>query len=207
FEQFEQLLDNEIVGYFKQKTQQKEHLALNAISDYIDEESVASYDTVLAIFKLKELLGLSQSQTHTEFTTALQKVLSLIEKLADNQNYSQLIEQPLSSTFTTDIEVETKLLKESVNLELKQMIHGLARKKLADLVMEVGKYLKGEKVTGEKISELFASVTPVTLILTFEEKMNIVRQLIRDDKPSIMERLKINPQQSDDNGEQIRFRR
>jgi hypothetical protein len=37
--------------------------------------------------------------------------------------------------------------------------------------------------------------------------MNIVRQLIRDDKPSIMERLRINPKQSDDNGEQIRFRR
>lgn len=178
-----------------------------AISDYVDQETVASYDTVSALSKLKELLGLSQSQTQTEFTTALQKVLELIEKLGHDQNHSQENVQPLSSRLTTNIEVETELSKESVKLHLKKMIQGLAREQLAEVVMEVGKYVKGEKVTEEKISELFASVTPVTLILTFEEKMNIVRQLIRDDKPSIMERLKINPQQSDDNGEQIRFRR
>ncbi|WP_176727222.1 hypothetical protein, partial [Nostoc sp. KVJ20] len=99
------------------------------------------------------------------------------------------------------------LLKESVKSHIKQIIHGLDIERLAALVMEVGKYVKGEKVTGAKVSELFTSVTTDALALTFEEKMNIVRQLIRDDKPSILKRLKINPQQSDDNGEQIRFRR
>jgi Domain of unknown function (DUF3854) len=167
FEQFEQLLDNEIVGDLNQKTRASEHLAINAISDYVDEEAVTSHEQVSALDKLHCLLGRSPSQTHTEFTTALQKVLDLIEKLAHHQNHSQFREQPLSSKLTTDVEGETKLLKESVNLQLKQMIHGLARDKLADLVMEVGKYIKGEKVTGEKVSELFASVTPVTLTLTF----------------------------------------
>ncbi|MFS0519442.1 exonuclease V subunit alpha, partial [Nostoc sp. UIC 10607] len=201
FNQFQQLLDNEFVGYLTQKTRTSEHLALNAISDYVAQETVASYETVSALSKLKELLRVSQSQTYTEFTTALQKILDLTEKWGHHQNHSQGNVQSLS------IEVETELLKESVKSHIKQIIHGLDIEKLAALVMEVGKYVKGEKVTGAKVSELFTSVTTDALALTFEEKMNIVRQLIRDDKPSILKRLKINPQQSDDNGEHLQFRR
>jgi|GEM_PF-207367 len=207
FNQFKQLLDNELVGYLTQKTRTSEHLALNAISDYVAQETVASYKTVSALSKLKELLGVSQSQTYTEFTTTLQKMLDLTEKWGHHQNHSQGNVQSLSSRLTTNIEVETELSKESVKLHLKKMIQGLAREQLAEVVMEVGKYVKGEKVTGKKVSELFTSVTTDAKALTFEQKMNIVRQVIRDDKPSIMERLKINSKKPDDNGEQIRFRR
>ncbi|MHC5746493.1 MAG: AAA family ATPase, partial [Nostoc sp.] len=206
FNQFQQLLDNELVGYFTQKTRTSEHLALNAISDYVAQETVASYETVSALSKLKELLGMSQSQTLTEFTTALQKVLELIENLEHHQNHEEENVQPLSSRLTTNIEVETELSKKSVKLHLKKMIQGLAREQLAEVVMEVGKYVKGEKVTGKKVSELFTSVTTDAKALSFEQKMNIVRQLIRDDKPSIMERLRINSPSPDDNGEHLRFR-
>ncbi|MHC0067544.1 MobF family relaxase, partial [Nostoc sp. UIC 10890] len=201
FNQFQQLLDNEFVGYLTQKTRTSEHLALNAISDYVAQETVASYETGLALSKLKELLGVSESKTYTGFTTALQKMLDLTEKWGHHQNYEEGNVQSLS------IEVETELLKESVKLHIKQIIPGLDIERLAEVVMEVGKYVKGEKVTGAKVSELFTSVTTDAKALTFDQKMNIVRQLIKDDKPSIMKRLKINPQQSDDNGEQIRFRR
>ena len=207
FNQFQQLLDNELVGDLIQKTRTSEHLALNAISNYVAQETVASYETVSALSKLKELLGMSQSQTLTEFTTALQKVLELIENLEDHQNHEEENVQPLSSRLTTNIEVETELSKESVKLHLKKIIQGLAREQLAEVVMEVGKYVKGEKVTGKKVSELFTSVTTDAKALSFEQKMNIVRQLIRDDKPSIMERLRINSPSPDDNGEHLRFRR
>ncbi|MCC5654632.1 relaxase domain-containing protein [Nostoc sp. XA013] len=201
FNQFQQLLDNEFVGYLTQKTRTSEHLALNAISDYVAQETIASYDTVSALSKLKELLGVSQSQTYTEFTTALQKMLDLTEKWGHHQNHSQGNVQSLS------IEVETELLKESVKLHIKQIIPGLDIERLAALVMEVGKYVKGEKVTGAKVSELFTSVTTDAKALTFEQKMNIVRQLIKDDKPSIMKRLGINSPSPDDNEEHLRFRR
>ncbi|MFW9263681.1 AAA family ATPase [Nostoc sp. CALU 546] len=201
FNQFQQLLDNEFVGYLTQKTRTSEHLALNAISDYVAQETVASYETVSALSKLKELLGVSQSQTYTEFTTALQKILDLTEKWGHHQNHSQGNVQSLS------IEVETELLKESVKSHIKQIIHGLDIERLAALVMEVGKYVKGEKVTGAKVSELFTSVTTDAKALTFEQKMNIVRQLIKDEKPSIMKRLGINSPSPNDNEEHLRFRR
>jgi hypothetical protein len=201
FNQFQQLLDNEFVGYLTQKTRTSEHLALNAISDYVAQETVASYETVSALSKLKELLGVSQSQTYTEFTTALQKILDLTEKWGHHQNHSQGNVQSLS------IEVETELLKESVKSHIKQVIHGLDIERLAALVMEVGKYVKGEKVTGAKVSELFTSVTTDAKALTFEQKMNIVRQLIKDEKPSIMKRLGINSPSPNDNEEHLRFRR
>ncbi|MDZ8035148.1 MobF family relaxase [Nostoc sp. DedSLP04] len=207
FNQFQQLLDNELVGDLIQKNRASEHLALNAISDYVSQETVASYETVSALSKLKELLGMSQSQTLTEFTTALQKVLELIENLEDHQNHEEENVQPLSSRLTTNIEVETELSKESVKLHLKKMIQGLAREQLAEVVMEVGKYVKGEKVTGKKVSELFTSVTTDAKALSFEQKMDIVRQLIKDDKPSIMKRLGINSPSPDDNEEHLRFRR
>ncbi|WP_242065112.1 MobF family relaxase [Nostoc sp. FACHB-133] len=207
FNQFQQLLDNELIGYLTQKTRTSEHLVLNAISDYVAQETVASYETVSALSKLKELLGMSQSQTLTEFTTALQKVLELIENLEDHQNHEEENVQPLSLRLTTNIEVETELSKESVKLHLKKMIQGLAREQLAEVVMEVGKYVKGEKVTEKKVSELFTSVTTDAKALSFEQKMNIVRQLIKDDKPSIMKRLGINSPSPDDNEEHLRFRR
>ncbi|WP_341531993.1 DUF3854 domain-containing protein (plasmid) [Nostoc sp. UHCC 0302] len=207
FQQFEQLLGNGLVEYLTQKTQASEYLALNAISDHVAQETVASYGTVLALSKLKELLEVSPSQTHTEFTTALELVLDLIERLGHHRNHDQENVQLSSSKLTTNIEVESELSKESLKLHLKQVIQGLAREQLAEVVMEVGKYVKGEFVTGKKVSELFMSVTTDAKALTFEQKMNLVRQLIRDDKPSIMERLRINSPSPDDNGEHLRFRR
>jgi hypothetical protein len=139
--------------------------------------------------------------TFNDFETALtQELQSHVEKRAILSTSNSVEQSATESTLAKTLLAELKL-------HLKQMIQGLDIERLAALVMEVGKYVKGEKVTGAKISELFTSVTTDALALTFEEKMNIVRQLIRDDKPSILKRLKINPQQSDDNGEHLQFRR
>lgn len=117
----------------------------------------------------------------------------------------------LSSDHVEQSVIESALTDETLlgqlKLHLKQIIQSLEQEKLAEVVMEVGKYIKGEKVTGEKVNGLLTSVTDDAKALTFEQKMNIVRQLIRDDKPSIMKRLRINSPSPDDNEEHLRFRR
>nr|WP_322714913.1 MobF family relaxase [Nostoc sp. ChiSLP03a]MDZ8216200.1 MobF family relaxase [Nostoc sp. ChiSLP03a] len=180
--------------------------AILSISDYIEQSAIESALTQ-TILGLTEQLSQSHQQlvtaksTFNDFETVLTTELqSHVEKRAI-LSISNSVEQ--SATESTLV----KTLLAELKLHLKQMIQGLDIERLAEVVMEVGKYVKGEKVTGAKVSELFTSVTTDAKVLTFEEKMNIVRQLIRDDKPSILKRLKINPQQSDDNGEQIRFRR
>lgn len=179
---------------------------LNTISDYVEQSAIESALTQ-TILGLTEQLSQSHQQlltsktTFNDFETALTADLqSHAEKRAILSTSNSVEQSATESTLAKTLLAELKL-------HLKQMIQGLDIERLAALVMEVGKYVKGEKVTGAKVSELFTSVTTDALALTFEEKMNIVRQLIRDDKPSILKRLKINPQQSDDNGEQIRFRR
>ncbi|MHC5739915.1 MAG: MobF family relaxase, partial [Nostoc sp.] len=199
FNDFETALTQELKSHVEKG-------AILSISDYIEQSAIESAlaQTVLG---LTEQLSQSHQQlvaaksTFNDFETALTAELqSHVEKRAILSTSNSVEQSATESTLAKTLLAELKL-------HLKQIIQDLDIERLAALVMEVGKYVKGEKVTGAKVSELFTSVTTDALALTFEEKMNIVRQLIRDDKPSILKRLKINPQQSDDNGEQIRFRR
>ncbi|MDZ8263627.1 MobF family relaxase [Nostoc sp. ChiQUE01b] len=199
FNEFETALTAELQSY-------PENKAILSISDYVEQSSIESAlaQTVLG---LTEQLSRSHQQlvedqtAFNNFEEALTAELqSHVEKRAILSTSNSVEQSATESTLAKTLLAELKL-------HLKQMIQGLDIERLAEVVMEVGKYLKGEKVTGAKVSELFTSVTTDALALTFEEKMNIVRQLIRDDKPLILKRLKINPQQSGDNGEQIRFRR
>ncbi|MEA5604490.1 MobF family relaxase [Nostoc sp. UHCC 0252] len=199
FNEFEIALTAELQSHAQNK-------AILSISDYIEQSAIESALTQ-TILGLTEQLSQSHQQlvtaknTFNDFETALTTELqSHVEKRAILSTSNSVEQSATESTLAKTLLAELKL-------HLKQMIQGLDIERLAEVVMEVGKYVKGEKVTGAKVSELFTSVTTDAKVLTFEEKMNIVRQLIRDDKPSIMKRLKINPQQSDDNGEQIRFRR
>ncbi|MEJ6486126.1 MobF family relaxase [Nostoc punctiforme UO1] len=199
FNEFEIALTAELQSHAQNK-------AILSISDYIEQSAIESALTQ-TILGLTEQLSQSHQQlvtaksTFNDFETALTTELqSHVEKRAILSTSNSVEQSATESTLAKTLLAELKL-------HLKQMIQGLDIERLAEVVMEVGKYVKGEKVTGAKVSELFTSVTTDAKVLTFEEKMNIVRQLIRDDKPSILKRLKINPQQSDDNGEQIRFRR
>jgi conjugative relaxase-like TrwC/TraI family protein len=199
FNDFDEAVTAELQSHAQNK-------AILSISDYVEQSAMESAlsQTILGLTK-----QLSQSHqqllaaksTFNEFEIALTTELqSHVEKRAILSTSNSVEQSATESTLAKTLLAELKL-------HLKQMIQGLDIQRLAEVVMEVGKYVKGEKVTGAKVSELFTSVTTDAKVLTFEEKMNIVRQLIRDDKPSILKRLKINPQQSDDNGEQIRFRR
>jgi hypothetical protein len=199
FNEFETALTAELQSHAENK-------AILSISDYVEQSAIESALTQ-AVLGLTEQLSQYKEQlvaaksTFNNFETALTAELqSHVEKRAILSTSNSVEQSATESTLAKTLLAELKL-------HLKQMIQGLDIERLAALVMEVGKYVKGEKVTGAKVSELFTSVTTDALALNFEEKMNIVRQLIRDDKPSILKRLKINPQQSDDNGEQIRFRR
>jgi branched-subunit amino acid transport protein AzlD len=199
FSDFETALTQELQSHAQNK-------AILSISDYIEQSAIESALTQ-AVLGLTEQLSQSHQQLlasktiFNDFETALTAELQSHVKKRAILSTSNSVEQ--SATEST----LAKTLLAELKLNLKQMIQGLDIERLAALVMEVGKYVKGEKITGAEVSKLFTSVTTDALALTFEEKMNIVRQLIRDDKPSILKRLKINPQQSDDNGEQIRFRR
>ncbi|NEU84468.1 exonuclease V subunit alpha, partial [Nostoc sp. UIC10630] len=199
FNEFETALTAELQSHAENK-------AILSISDYIEQSAIESALTQ-TILGLTEQLSQSHQQlvtaksTFNDFETALTTELqSHVEKRAILSTSNSVEQSATESTLAKTLLAELKL-------HLKQMIQGLDIERLAEVVMEVGKYVKGEKVTGAKVSELFTSVTTDALALTFEEKMNIVRQLIRDDKPSILKRLKINPQQSDDNGEHLQFRR
>ncbi|MBE8991716.1 MobF family relaxase [Nostoc sp. LEGE 12450] len=199
FSDFETALTQELQSHAEKR-------AILLISDYIEQSAIESA-LAQAVLGLTEQLSQSHQQlvasktTFNDFETALTTELQSHVKKRAILSTSNSVEQ--SATEST----LAKTLLAELKLHLKQMIQGLDIERLAEVVMEVGKYVKGEKVTGAKVSELFTSVTTDAKVLTFEEKMNIVRQLIRDDKPLILKRLKINPQQSDDNGEQIRFRR
>ncbi|MBN3878455.1 MobF family relaxase [Nostoc sp. JL23] len=199
FSDFETALTQELQSHAEKK-------AILSISDYIEQSAIESALT-------QTILGLTEqlSRSHQQLVEA-QTVFNDFDEAVTAELQSHAEKRAILSTSNSVEQSATestlaKTLLAELKLHLKQMIQGLDIKRLAALVMEVGKYVKGEKVTGAKVSELFTSVTTDALALTFEEKMNIVRQLIRDDKPSILKRLKINPQQSDDNGEQIRFRR
>ncbi|WP_414516647.1 MobF family relaxase [Nostoc sp. PCC 9305] len=199
FNDFETALTQELKSH-------AEKGAILSISDYIEQSAIESALTQ-AVLGLTEQLSQSHQQlvtaksTFSDFETALTTELqSHVEKRAILSTSNSVEQSATESTLAKTLLAELKL-------HLKQMIQGLDIERLAEVVMEVGKYVKGEKVTGAKVSELFTSVTTDAKVLTFEEKMNIVRQLIRDDKPSILKRLKINPQQSDDNGEHLQFRR
>ncbi|MBC1221005.1 MobF family relaxase [Nostoc sp. UCD120] len=199
FNNFDEAVTAELQSHAQNK-------AILSISDYIEQSAIESALTQ-AVLGLTEQLSQYKEQlvaaksTFNNFETALTAELqSHVEKRAILSTSNSVEQSATESTLAKTLLAELKL-------HLKQMIQGLDIERLAEVVMEVGKYIKGEKVTGAKVSELFTSVTTDAKVLAFEEKMNIVRQLIRDDKPLILKRLKINPQQSDDNGEQIRFRR
>jgi predicted XRE-type DNA-binding protein len=181
-----------------------EKRAISSISDYVEQSAISRALTETLLEVTQQL-----SRYKEQLVTAKATFNDLDSLLAaELQSYSN---NRAISSIDGEVEPATKetlasTLLGEVKSSLKQIIQGLDEERLAEVVMEVGKYIKSEFMTGEKVNELFTTVTPPNLFLTFEQKMNIVRQLIRDDKPSIMERLRTKFQQSDDD-EQIRFRR
>ncbi|MDZ8066926.1 MAG: hypothetical protein RMY64_15100 [Nostoc sp. DedQUE08] len=199
FNEFETALTAELQSHAENK-------AILSISDYVEQSAIESALTQ-AVLKLTEQLSQSHQQLVEDQTAFNDLETALTAELQSHVEKRAILSTSNSVEQSTTESTLAKTLLAELKLHLKQIIQGLDIEKLAEVVMEVGKYVKGEKVTGAKVSELFTSFTTDAKALNFEQKMNIVRQLIKDDKPSIMKRLGINSPSPDDNEEHLRFRR
>jgi conjugative relaxase-like TrwC/TraI family protein len=183
-------LDKLTTALIQSEQRQISQLAINAIVDYVEQSSVESALAETLPTVIKEL---SFYLAKSEFTNIVTNVVVVVDKLSERlqQKTAGAVEQ--KEQVTTNVE---SLLKE--------MIQHLDKQLLLDLFIEVGKYAQGEKVKGDRVNELFSRIDQAELTLTFDQRMNMVRQLIREDKSPIMKKLGI-PQSNE--SKQNRFRR
>ena len=183
-------LDKLTTALIQSEQRQISQLAINAIVDYVDQSSVQSAlaETLQSVIK-----ELSFYPTNSEFTKIVINVVAVIDKL------SECLKQKTAGAVEEKEQVTTNILS-----LLRQMLQHLDKQQMLDLFIEVGKYAQGEKVKGDQVNELFYPLGQADLSLTFEQKMNLVRQLIREDKSRIMILLEI-PQSHE--SKQSRFRR
>ncbi|MHC5820144.1 MAG: MobF family relaxase [Nostoc sp.] len=183
-------LDKLTTALIQSEQRQISQLAINAITDYVEQSSVeeALAETLPTVIK-----ELSFHPANSEFTNLVTNVVAVVDKL------SERLKQKTAGAVEHKEQITT-----NVESLLKQMLQHLDKQQLLDLFIEVGKYAQGEKVKGDQVNELFSRVGQADLSLTFEQKMNMVRQLIREDKARIMILLEI-PQSHE--SKQSRFRR
>ncbi|HYW21308.1 MAG TPA: MobF family relaxase [Nodularia sp. (in: cyanobacteria)] len=181
-------LDKLTTALIQSEQRQISQLAINAIVDYVEQSSVESALAETLPTVIKEL---SFYLAKSEFTNIVTNVV--VDKL------SERLQQKTVGTVEQKEQVTT-----NVESLIKEMIHHLDKQQMSDLFIEVGKYAQGEQVKGDQVNELFFRADKPDLSLTFEQKMNIVRQLIREDKARIMILLEI-PQSHE--SKQSRFRR
>ena len=181
-------LDKLTTALIQSEQRQISQLAINAIVDYVEQSSVESAlaETLPTVIKqLFFYLAIS------EFTNIVTNVV--VDKL------SERLQQKTAGAVEEKEQATT-----NVESLIKQMLQHLDKQQMSDLFIEVGKYAQGEKVKGDRVNELFFRADKPDLSLTFEQKMNMVRQLIREDKARIMILLEI-PQSHE--SKQSRFRR
>ncbi|QFS49738.1 hypothetical protein [Nostoc sphaeroides] len=183
-------LDKLTTALIQSEQRQISQLATNAIVDYVDQSSVESALAETLPTVIKEL---SFYPANSEFTKIVTNVVAVIDKL------SERLKQKTAGAVEHKEQVTT-----NVESLIKQMLQHLDKQQMSDLFIEVGKYAQGEKVKGEQVNELFSRIGQADLPLTFEQRMNLVRQLIREDKARIMSLLSI-PQSHE--SKQNKFRR
>ncbi|MDZ7965854.1 MAG: MobF family relaxase [Nostoc sp. DedSLP03] len=183
-------LDKLTTALIQSEQRQISQLTINAIVDYVDQSSVESALAETLPTVIKEL---SFYPANSEFTKIVTNVVAIIDKL------SECLKQKTAGAVEEKEQVTT-----NIKSLLRQMLQHLDKQQMSDLFIEVGKYAQGEKVKGDQVNKLFYPVGQTDLSLTFEQKMNMVRQLIREDKARIMILLEI-PQSHE--SKQSRFRR
>ena len=183
-------LDKLTTALIQSEQRQISQLAINAIVDYVDQSSVESALAETLPTVIKEL---SFYPANSEFTKIVTNVVAIIDKL------SECLKQK-----TAGVVEEKEQVTTNIKSLIKQMLQHLDKQQMSDLFIEVGKYAQGEKVKGDQVNELFSRIGQADLPLTFEQRMNLVRQLIREDKARIMSLLSI-PQSHE--SKQSRFRR
>ncbi|MCC5633543.1 hypothetical protein LC613_39485 [Nostoc sphaeroides CHAB 2801] len=183
-------LDKLTTALIQSEQREISQLAINAIVDYVEQSSVESALAETLPTVIKEL---SFYAANSEFTKIVTNVVAVID------NLSECLKQKTAGVVEEKEEVTTNIL-----LLIKKMLQHLDKQQMSDLFIEVGKYAQGEKVKGDQVNELFSRIGQADLPLTFEQRMNLVRQLIREDKARIMSLLSI-PQSHE--SKQSRFRR
>ncbi|MCC5625859.1 hypothetical protein LC574_33180, partial [Nostoc sp. CHAB 5715] len=183
-------LDKLTTALIQSEQREISQLAINAIVDYVEQSSVESALAETLPTVIKEL---SFYPANSEFTKIVTNVVAVIDKL------SERLKQKTAGAVEHKEQVTT-----NVESLIKQMLQHLDKQQMSDLFIEVGKYAQRKKVKGDQVNELFYPVGQADLSITFEQKMNMVRQLIREDKYRIMSLLEI-PQSNE--RKQGRFRR
>ena len=181
-------LDKLTTALIQSEQGQISQLAINSIVDYVEQSSVESALAETLPTVIKEL---SFYLANSEFTNIVTNVI--VDKL------SERLQQK-----TAGIVEEKEQVTTNIELLIKEMIQRLDKQQMSDLFIELGKYAQCEKVKGDQVNELFYRIGQADLPLTFEQRMNMVRQLIREDKARIMILLEI-PQSHE--SKQSRFRR
>lgn len=183
-------LDQLTTALIQSEQRQISQLAINAIVDYVDQSSVESALAETLPTVIKEL---SFYPANSEFTKIVTNVVAIIDKL------SECLKQKTAGAVEEKEQVTT-----NIKSLIRKILQHLDKQQMSDLFIEVGKYAQGKKVKGDQVNKLFYPVGKADLSLTFEQKMNMVRQLIREDKARIMILLEI-PQSHE--SKQSRFRR
>lgn len=183
-------LDKLTTALIQSEQRQISQLAINTIVNYVEQSSVESALAETLPTVIKEL---SFYPANSEFTKIVTNVVAIIDKL------SECLKQKTAGAVEEKEQVTT-----NIKSLIKQMLQHLDKQQMSDLFIEVGKYAQGEKLKGDQVNKLFYPVGQADLFLTFEQKMNMVRQLIREDKARIMILLEI-PQSHE--SKQNKFRR
>ncbi|MBE9210538.1 relaxase domain-containing protein [Nostoc sp. LEGE 06077] len=176
-------LDQLTSAIAEQQKQQLSQKAVDAIVNYIEQSSIES-----ALVNLPTVIKkLSESQSNTEFTNTIKKLKPVFDKLNTLQQKA----------------AEKEKLITDLRLLLKQKIQSLEKSELIPLFREIARYASCEESKGEEVKKLFSSVGQADFPLNFQQRMDLVRLLIREDKARIIKEL--DPGQ--DNGQQRGFRR
>ncbi|MHC5862591.1 DUF3854 domain-containing protein, partial [Nostoc sp.] len=157
--------------------------ALNAIADYIEQSSIE-----FTLVKLPTFINkLSESQSNAKLTNTIKKLNPVFDKLNTLQREAAQKEKPI---------IDLRLL-------LQQKIQSLEKLELKYLFWEMVRYAQGEEFEGKEVNKLFSSVGKPDFPLNFQQRMDLVRLLVREDVKQISKRL--DPEQ--DNRQQRGFRR
>ncbi|MHC5938975.1 hypothetical protein [Nostoc sp.] len=157
--------------------------AINAIADYIEQSSIES-----ALVKLTTVINkLSECQSNAKLTNTIKKLNPVFNKLNTLQREAAEKEKSI-----TDL-----------RLLLQQKIQSLEKPELKYLFWEMVRYAQGEEFEGKEVNKLFSSVGKPDFPLNFQQRMDMVRLLVREDVKQISKRLDTEQ----DNRQQRGFRR
>lgn len=205
--------------------------AINAIADYTDQSSLESALVEILPSVINKLSQYQQDLAHDaatldQFSSALdqkekqqisQKAVDAIVKYVEKSSVESMLvealppvikelsqyQQNLAQDTTTREAAQKEKPITDLRLLLQQKIQSLEKPELKKLFWEMVRYAQGEEFEGKEVNKLFSSVDKPDFPLNFQQRMDLVRLLVREDIKQITKRLDPEP----DNRQQRGFRR